>query len=103
MDLGWLPRWHYTDNVRGKSRKRNRVSLARTVINTTANPNLIVPNQALNSAAYAFPNVKNQFQEVRLDTSYAISKNVRLGAMYRFEPYRISDFASDVISPSNPG
>ncbi len=77
------------------------VSLARMHINTV-NPNTIVPTDVLNARAYPFPEVKNQFHELRLNTSYAIHPKVRLGIYYLLEPYRLNDFARDVVSPYSP-
>lgn len=77
------------------------VSLARMSINTV-NPNDIVPTDTLNAKAYPFPDVKNQFHEFRLNTSYAVHPKVRLGIYYLLEPYRLNDFARDVVSPYSP-
>ncbi len=76
-------------------------TLARMIINTV-NPNQAVPNQVLNAQAFSFPDVKNQFHEVRLEGSYEIRPRVRLGMYYLLEPYRLGDFAKDIISPYDP-
>lgn len=78
------------------------MALARMTIKTR-NPNEIVANQVLNAQAYPFPAVKNQFHEFRLDGSYEVRKNVRIGLNWLLEPYRLNDFGRDVISPYNPG
>jgi len=74
------------------------MALARMVINTV-NPNAIVPTQVLNAQAFPFPDVKNQFHELRLDASYQVASRVRLGLFYRLEPYRMNDFAYDSVQP----
>jgi hypothetical protein len=47
--------------------------------------------------------VKNQFHELRFNTSIAVRENVRLGVNYLLEPYRLNDFAQDIIGPYIPG
>lgn len=74
-------------------------SLSRTQI-TTANPFTPASSSA---AAVPFPDVKNQFHELRFNTSIALRENVRLGLNYLLEPYRLNDFTQDIIGPYNVG
>ena len=74
-------------------------TLAKTQI-TTANP--FTPNSG-SARANPFPDVKNQFHELRFNTSIALRENVRLGLNYLLEPYRLNDFAQDIIGPYIPG
>ena len=78
------------------------LTLARTLINTT-NPFTVQPDALDYARAYPFPVVKSQLQEVRAEASYQISKRVRAGFSFLFEPYRLSDFAYDAVSPYDPG
>lgn len=78
------------------------VGLARTRINT-ANPLPVIPADTLNAQAHPFPAVQNQLHEVRLDASYEVRTNLRLGVFYLLEPYRLNDFARDTIEPYAPG
>lgn len=75
-------------------------TLAKTQI-TTANP--VTPATPGSALANPFPNVKNQFHELRFNTSIAVRENVRLGVNYLLEPYRLNDFAQDIIGPYIPG
>ena len=75
-------------------------TLAKTTI-TTSNP---FPVQSVGSAgANPFPDVKNQFHELRFNTSIALRENVRLGVNYLLEPYRLNDFSQDIIGAYIPG
>ncbi len=65
---------------------------------TTTNLVPVPPSQALNSAAFPFPFVKNEFNSLRLNASYEILNRVRLGGYYMFEPYRLSDFSYDTLT-----
>lgn len=76
-------------------------ALARTAIHTV-NPFPINPSDALNTQAYPFPTVKNQFHELRLNASYQIARNVRLGIYYLLEPFRLNDFAEDTVYAYGP-
>jgi MtrB/PioB family decaheme-associated outer membrane protein len=73
-------------------------TLARTLI-TTANPVTPLANSLFNATAFAFPKLKNQFHEVRADASYQLRSNLALGLRYLYEPYRLSDFSWDPLSP----
>jgi hypothetical protein len=53
----------------------------------------------LNSTAFPFPLVKNQFNSLRFSASYEVLNHVRFGGHYIFEPYRLSDFAFDTLTP----
>ena len=66
---------------------------------TTANLAPVPPTQALNSTAFPFPLVKNEFNSLRFNASYEVLNRVRLGVYYSFEPYRLSDFAFDTLTP----
>jgi hypothetical protein len=78
------------------------LTLARTQINTV-NPYMVQPDALDYSRAYPFPAVKSQLQELRAEASYQVKKNVRTGISFLFEPYRLSDFAYDTVSPYDPG
>jgi hypothetical protein len=78
------------------------LTLARMLINTV-NPNMVQPDALAYSRAYAFPAVKSQLQELRAEASYQVSRKVRMGFSFLFEPYRLSDFAYDTVSPYDPG
>jgi hypothetical protein len=78
------------------------LTLARTLINTV-NPYRVQPDALDYSRAYPFPVVKSQLQELRVEGSYQISKKVHAGFSFLFEPYRLSDFAYDALSPYDPG
>jgi hypothetical protein len=78
------------------------LTLARTLINT-ANPYAVQPDALDYSRAYPFPAVKSQLQELRAEASYQVKNSVRAGFSFLFEPYRLSDFAYDTVSPYDPG
>jgi hypothetical protein len=78
------------------------LTLARTLINTV-NPNTVQPDALDYARAYPFPAVKSQLQQLRAEASYQVSKSVRTGFSFLFEPYRLSDFAYDTVSPYDPG
>ena len=78
------------------------LTLARTLINTV-NPNTVQPDALDYARAYPFPTVKSQLQELRAEASYRVSRRVRAGFSFVFEPYRLSDFAYDTVSPYDPG
>jgi MtrB/PioB family decaheme-associated outer membrane protein len=77
------------------------LGLARIFVNT-ANPFPIVPTDVLNAQAFPFPEVKNQFHDLRLDASYRVRPGIRVGLYYLLEPFRINDFAHDFIRPYAP-
>jgi MtrB/PioB family decaheme-associated outer membrane protein len=87
---------------KGQYQLNYQMALARTEVNTV-NPNAIVANQALNAQAYPFPLVKNQLHEFRFDASYEVSRRVRVGVNWFLEPYRLNDFANDVVQAYGPG
>jgi len=66
---------------------------------TTQNPNTILANAVNDAQAHPWPNVKSRFQEVRLETSYRFRPNIEAGIRYLFEPYRLDDFAWDIMQP----
>jgi hypothetical protein len=74
------------------------VGLSRVAI-TTANIDPVPVTSQLNSLAFPFPAVKSQFHEFRLDVSYQLQKKVWLGVNALFEPYRLNDFANDMVQP----
>jgi hypothetical protein len=77
------------------------LTLARTLINTV-NPYTVQPSALDYSRAYPFPVVKSQLQELRAEASYQVASRVRAGVSFLFEPYRLSDFAYDTVSPYDP-
>jgi hypothetical protein len=77
------------------------LTLARASINTV-NPFTVQPGAMDYSRAYPFPVVKSQLQELRADASYQIASRIRAGFSFLFEPYRVSDFAYDSVSPYDP-
>jgi Putative outer membrane beta-barrel porin, MtrB/PioB len=77
------------------------LTLARTLINTV-NPNTVQPDALDYSRAYPFPVVKSQLSELRADASYQLSKRIRTGFSFLFEPFHLGDFAYDAVSPYNP-
>ena len=58
---------------------------------TTSNP---VPPKLLNAVAQAWPTVKNRLQEFKLDLAYNQSKNIKIGAIYLYEWYKLDDFTN---------
>lgn len=66
---------------------------------TTANPSAPLPNAVLNATAFPWPEVRTRFHELNTDVSYQIKPNVALGFRYTYQPYRLSDFAWDGLSP----
>jgi hypothetical protein len=59
---------------------------------TTANLTSVSPTAVLNATAFPFPDVKSNYHELNVDTSYELTGNVALGFRYIFEPYRLNDF-----------
>lgn len=68
---------------------------------TTTNP-LGTPLFPIDATGRDFPEVKSRFQELFLDTSYALRSNWRAGVRYTFSPYRLQDFATDNVTPYMP-
>ena len=83
---------------KGSFELRYAVSLSRSQI-STASIDLVPATSRLNSEPFPFPDVKNQFHELRLDTSWQVGKKVWLGFTYLLEPYRLNDFANDAVQP----
>jgi hypothetical protein len=52
----------------------------------------VSPTAVLNATAFPFPDVKSNYHELNVDTSYQLTDNVALGFRYIFEPYRLDDF-----------
>jgi hypothetical protein len=77
------------------------MTLAHMRVNTV-NPYAVQPDALDYSRAYPFPTVKSQLQELRAEASYRLSRPVRLGFSLYYEPYRLSDFAFDTLSPYDP-
>lgn len=83
-------------------------SLARQRIDTQ-NPRTVLPNAVNDAFAFraceatqvagCWPDLKNRFHEFRLETSYRFRPNLEGGIRYLFEPYRLSDFAWDIMRP----
>ncbi|MBI1750774.1 MAG: MtrB/PioB family outer membrane beta-barrel protein [Acidobacteria bacterium] len=73
-------------------------SLARQTI-TTRNPNTVQANMVNDATAFPWPDIKSRFHEFRADGSYRFRSNVVAGVRYLFEPYRLDDFATDVMRP----
>lgn len=73
-------------------------SLATQTI-TTSNPNTIQANMVNDATAFPWPDIKSRFHELRADGSYRFRSNVLAGVRYLFEPYRLDDFAWDVMRP----
>jgi hypothetical protein len=46
--------------------------------------------------------VKSQLSELRAEASYRVSRKVSTGCSFLFEPFRLTDFAYDGVSPYNP-
>lgn len=66
---------------------------------TTANPLAIVPTDALNAKALAWPDITTRFHEWNSDVSYQFTEQWGLGMRYIFEPYRLNDFAWNKLAP----
>lgn len=69
---------------------------------TTANPRVFEPDVANDAQANPFPEIKDQFHELRLATEIKLRENLTLGLTYMFEPYRLNDFMWDVLDPWIP-
>lgn len=67
---------------------------------TTTNP--LDPLFPIDATGHPFPDVKSNFHEVSVDTSYAFRPNWKAGARYTFSPYRLEDFATDNLTPYMP-
>jgi len=67
---------------------------------STINP--VVPLNPLDATGRPFPDIKSQFHEVFVDTSYAFRHNWKAGVRYIFSPYRLQDFTTDNIAPYMP-
>lgn len=79
---------------KGSWQLKYAAGLSRVALTTTNIDTVPVASQ-LNSEAFPFPIVRNQFHEVRFDTSYQVGKKVWLGFNFLLEPYRLNDFAND--------
>jgi len=73
-------------------------SLAKQTI-TTRNPNTVQADMVNDATAFPWPDIKSRFHEFRADGSYRFRTNVVAGVRYLFEPYRLDDFAWDVMRP----
>lgn len=74
------------------------LSFAKQTI-TTQNPNTVQANAFNDATAFPWPDVKNRFQELRFEASYRFRPNMEAGVRYLFEPYRLDDFAWDIMRP----
>ncbi len=68
---------------------------------TTSNP-AGTPLFPIDALGRDFPEVKSNFHELFLDTSYAFRRNWTAGVRYIFSPYRLEDFAWDNLTPYLP-
>lgn len=68
---------------------------------TTFNPDpaSIPAAMTLDATAHPWPDTEATFGEIRLDSSYRVRPNMEIGARYLFQPYRLDDFAWDVMQP----
>lgn len=65
----------------------------------TQNP-LTPRADSLNDAlARPWPDIQNHFHQVHLEAGHRFLSNVEAGLNYLFEPYRLSDFAWDIMRP----
>ncbi len=73
-------------------------SLAKGKILTT-NPNTIEANFRSGAQAFPFPDTKSELHNLKAVLTYALNKNISVGARYTFEEYRLNDFAWDILQP----
>jgi hypothetical protein len=74
------------------------LSFAQQMIRTF-NPRAPRPESFTDASAWPFPDVKNRFHEFRVDASYRMRPELQLGTRYLFEPYRLDDYALDIMQP----
>lgn len=69
---------------------------------TTANPFPILPVSLRTAGAYDYPDVINRQQEVTFSITRQIRPDFAVGAVYRYEPYRLDDYYTNSLRPYSP-
>ena len=85
-------------NGKGDVEATYELGYANTRIQTT-NLTAVLASHQTNSLAFVFPDVSNEFNSFRLNTSYQVGQHVRLGLYYMLEPYRLNDFSYNTMAP----
>jgi hypothetical protein len=75
------------------------VSLARQRF-ITFNPSTPLPSEQGAATARPWPDTSADYHELRLDSNYRIARSMRLGIRYLFQPFRLDDFAWDIMQPN---
>ncbi|MEE8201830.1 MAG: MtrB/PioB family outer membrane beta-barrel protein [Candidatus Acidoferrales bacterium] len=63
----------------------------------TFNPFTVDVASTLNATAFPFPDITENFHEVRTTLSYQVRENVDLGVRYLLEPRALDDFTTDIF------
>lgn len=66
---------------------------------TTQNPFTPRADGRNDALANAWPDIESHFHQVRFEAGHRFLSNVEAGLNYLFEPYRLSDFAWDIMRP----
>jgi hypothetical protein len=69
---------------------------------TTANPFPILPVSLRTAGAYDYPDVVNRQQEATLSITRQLRPDMAVGAVYRYEPYRLDDYYTNSLQPYAP-
>ncbi|MBI5548331.1 MAG: MtrB/PioB family outer membrane beta-barrel protein [Deltaproteobacteria bacterium] len=69
----------------------------------TLNPNGVSSLTLANAVANDWPTLRNRLHQVVVDLHFRVTPDIRLGARYLFDWYRLDDFAWDVLEPYMAG